>query len=165
MTLTEDKQMSANMGEDLGAEILKVKLDAKLSRDEKKAAELAIWKTAFDRKHRELKQCAGKIKRNAKETEIYKIFSTGYMNGASLTPKQIKVFKFYTASRMLVADWWKSDASHDIAVHLGAKYMGVKPPHPLIGKIYFNLTQKLHPKMDEWMDCGLHVYGKMCHYF
>jgi hypothetical protein len=86
------------------------------------------------------------------------------MDGKSLAPKQIMAFKFYTASRILVADWWNSDVSYDIGKYLRETYMGIKYPHHLIRRIYFAFTHNLHPKTEACMDCDTHIYGIMCHY-
>lgn len=115
-------------------------------------------------REKELKILAGKLKRNPDSFKEYNNFSTGYLNGKSLTPKQIQVFTFYTATRALFYEWWNTKESSEIADYL-ARFLGVAPPSKKVQSIYFKIFGKLHPKLDEWMDCSLLVYGKMCRYF
>ncbi|MPM07730.1 hypothetical protein SDC9_54037 [bioreactor metagenome] len=115
-------------------------------------------------KEKELRILARKLRRDPNSFKEYKNFSTGYMNGKSLTPKQIQVFTFYTATRVLYYEWWREKESTEIANYL-ARFLGVAPPPKMVQSIYFKIYGELHPKFSEWMDCGLHIYGKMCGYF
>lgn len=115
-------------------------------------------------REKELKILAKKLKKSPDSFKEYKNFSTSYINGKMLTPKQIQVFTFYTATRALYYDWWKDKGSFEIANYL-ARFLGVAPPSKFINSLHFKIFGKLHPKQDEWMDCATHVYGKMCGYF
>lgn len=115
-------------------------------------------------REKELKILARKLKRNPNSFKEYENFTTGYMNGKSLTPKQIQVFTFYTATRVLYYEWWNKKESSEIADYL-ARFLGVALPPKKVQSAYFKIFGKLHPKFDEWMDCSLLVYGKMCRYF
>jgi hypothetical protein len=115
---------------------------------------------------KELKALARKLKKDPDSFKQYKNFSTGYMNGKSLTPKQIQVFTFYTATRILFYDWWedKNYLTVDIASYL-MRFLGVSLPSHFVRDIYFKIFGELHPKGEEWSDCGTSVYGHMCGYF
>ncbi len=109
------------------------------------------------------KNSCQKTKKDPNPLRNTRIFRPDNMNAEILDANRFK-YSHSIRQRVYYITNVAGEESTEIANYL-AQFFGCGPAAENDASIYFKIYGELHPKFSEWMDCGLHIYGKMCGYF